>query len=477
MGASLFLLLALLFSNILLNFYINLTLVLMRYSLQPLQITSKHQNHQLTNHNIWTNDSMWIAYDCRTTPSIFDSDRIERINVITGKHQLIYQSQFDAKVGVVTVSHGNHPKYIFIHGPENPNEQWKYDFHYRRGVIAQTLSSSAEYSISNFDGFYETPPLIPGILHGGTHVHMFSPDDAMISFTYNDYLLHHHNIAAEHRNVGIGFYDSSFASDIPLKHDRQYLGKYFCVLISNTVEHAELGSDQIEKAYEECWIGENGYIKSDGSHQKYAIAFLGDTRDSKGNIITEIYKVDLPQNHLDLKHEEIGYPLSGTETNLPSQPKGLHQERLTYGEKNNQPGVAKVPRHWLRSSPDGSKIAFLMGDENGVTQLWLISTVGGLPHKITDNQHPISSAFSWHPSGKFIAFAINDAIALCDIRDGSMHYLTDSLSPPPKPEAVVCSPNGKMIAFMRDIQVHNDTNNINEIFTHIFIINVPPTCT
>jgi hypothetical protein len=26
-------------------------------------------------------------------------------------------------------------KYVFIHGPENPDENWQYDFHHRRGVV------------------------------------------------------------------------------------------------------------------------------------------------------------------------------------------------------------------------------------------------------------------------------------------------------------------------------------------------------
>ena len=32
-----------------------------------------------------------------------------------------------------------------------------------------------------------------------------------------------------------------------------------------------------------------------------------------------------------------------------------------------------VPRHWVRSNPEGTQIAFLMRDDNGIVQLWLIS--------------------------------------------------------------------------------------------------------
>jgi hypothetical protein len=30
-----------------------------------------------------------------------------------------------------------------------------------------------------------------------------------------------------------------------------------------------------------------------------------------------------------------------------------------------------VPRHWVRSNPQATQIAFLMRDDNGIVQLWL----------------------------------------------------------------------------------------------------------
>ncbi|MBA1681982.1 DUF3748 domain-containing protein, partial [Escherichia coli] len=72
-------------------------------------------------------------------------------------------------VGVVTV-HPKSEKYVFIHGPENPDETWYYDFHHRRGVIVESGK------VSNLDAMDITAPYTPGALRGGSHVHVFSPN-------------------------------------------------------------------------------------------------------------------------------------------------------------------------------------------------------------------------------------------------------------------------------------------------------------
>ncbi|MEA7538899.1 DUF3748 domain-containing protein, partial [Salmonella enterica subsp. enterica serovar Virginia] len=35
-----------------------------------------------------------------------------------------------------------------------------------------------------------TAPYTPGALRGGSHVHVFSPNGELVSFTYNDHVLH-----------------------------------------------------------------------------------------------------------------------------------------------------------------------------------------------------------------------------------------------------------------------------------------------
>ncbi len=59
-----------------------------------------------------------------------------------------------AHVGVVTV-HPADNHYVFIHGPENPDETWHYDFHHRRGVIATSEG------VTNLDAMDITAPYTP----------------------------------------------------------------------------------------------------------------------------------------------------------------------------------------------------------------------------------------------------------------------------------------------------------------------------
>lgn len=72
----------------------------------------------------------------RPSGASFTGESIERVNIHTGEVEVIYRASQGAHVGVVTV-HPKSEKYVFIHGPENPDETWHYDFHHRRGVIVE----------------------------------------------------------------------------------------------------------------------------------------------------------------------------------------------------------------------------------------------------------------------------------------------------------------------------------------------------
>ena len=100
------------------------------------QITFAPRNHLLTNTNTWTPDSQWLVFDVRPSGASFTGETIERVNIHTGEVEVIYRASQGAHVGVVTV-HPKSEKYVFIHGPENPDETWHYDFHHRRGVIVE----------------------------------------------------------------------------------------------------------------------------------------------------------------------------------------------------------------------------------------------------------------------------------------------------------------------------------------------------
>ena len=406
------------------------------------QLTFDARGHQLTNIHVWTPDSQWLAYDVRPNGGSFTGSTIERVNVETGEVQVIYQATQGAHVGVVTVSQIPPVRYAFIHGPENPDPRWQYDFHHRRGVIV----SPPENQAVTLDALDITAPFTPGALRGGTHVHVFSPDASRLSFTYNDHVLHELDPARDQRNVGVALSSSSVIS--PKQHPREYDGSHFSVLVSQTTFTPRPGSDDITRAYEEGWIGRQGYTKPDGRRQRWALAFIGDTVSANGEKLPEVFIVDLPEQDEDYRLAGDG-PLQGTPVSLPAPPRGVKQRRLTFTADRLFPGVVLQPRHWLRASPDGTLIAFLMKDDHGVVQLWTLSPNGGEPLQISYTPHGVQSAFSWHPDGQSLALVSDNCIMVLDVRSGKMRALTERTDVAPCADAVVFSPDGKKVAFMR----------------------------
>lgn len=405
------------------------------------QLTFAPRNHQLTNINAWTPDSRWLAFDVRPSGASFTGETIERVNVQTGEVQVIYRATHNAHVGVVTVNPQDPARYVFIHGPENPDADWHYDFHHRRGVVVQ------DGRASNLDAMDITAPFTPGALRGGSHVHVWSPDGSRLSFTYNDHVLHALAPALDLRNVGVAL---PYGPVHPQgSHPREYAGSHWCVLVSCTTPQPRPGSDDINRAYEEGWVGAQGYLKPDGTRQRWALAFIGDTLSVKGDKVPELFIVDLPENAAAWKQAGEA-PLEGTATTLPAPPAGVMQRRLTFTHSRRYPGLATTPRHWVRSSTDGANLAFLMCDDAGVAQLWLMSPNGGEPRQLTHGAG-VDSAFNWHPQGRFIGFVQGRRIVLCDAQTGAITALTAEQPVAPSPDAVLFSPDGKNIAWMQDV--------------------------
>ncbi|MDA8481050.1 DUF3748 domain-containing protein [Citrobacter sp. Awk 4] len=394
------------------------------------QITFAPRHHQLTNINIWTPDSQWLVFDVRPSGASFTGETIERVNIESGVVEVIYRATQGAHVGVVTV-HPRENKYVFIHGPENPDAAWHYDFHHRRGVIAY------QGSVANLDAMDITAPYTPGALRGGSHVHVFSPNGEFVSFTYNDHVLHERDPAQDLRNVGVAAPWGPVT--VSEQHLREYSGSHWCVLVSQTTPTPIPGSDEINRAYEEGWVGD------------HTLAFIGDTLSVKGDKVPELFLVDLPREESGWKQAGEA-PLAGTESSMPAPPAGVKQRRLTFTHERTYPGLVNVPRHWVRSNPQATEIAFLMRDERGVVQLWLIATQGGEPRQLTHHATDIQSAFNWHPSGKWLGYVLENRIACCDAHSGDVCFLTPEHGNPPSADAVVFSPDGRQIAWMEDVQ-------------------------
>ncbi|WP_368544398.1 DUF3748 domain-containing protein [Enterobacter soli] len=392
------------------------------------QLTFASRNHQLTNINTWTADSQWLVFDVRPSGASFTGATIERVNVATGEVEVIYRASRGAHVGVVTV-HPAQDKYVFIKGPENPDADWQYDFHHRQGVVAHNGQ------VSNLDAMDITAPYTAGALRGGSHVHVFSPNGQLVSFTYNDHVLHERDPKLDLRNVGVA---SPYGPVHPQgHHPREYAGTYWSVLVSRTTPAPEPGSDEINRAYEEGWVGND------------RLAFIGDTLSARGEKVPELFIVDLPKDEQGWKRAG-DRPLQGTSENMPAPPAGVVQRRLTFTHQNAYPGLVNVPRHWVRSHPQGTQIAFLMRDDSGIVQLWLIAPEEGEPRQLTHNASDIQSAFNWHPSGNMLGFVLENRIALCDAATGEVTFLTSDHGNPPSGDAIVFSPDGQRVAWMEE---------------------------
>lgn len=485
------------------------------------QVTCAAHGHMLTNSAVWTADSRWIVYDTRSTPdgSVFDGTRIERVEVDSGRIEVLYESRHGACCGVVTASPVD-DRVVFILGPEHPTADWQYGPARRQGVVVR---ASRPRVIERLDARDLVPPFTAGALRGGSHVHVFSPDGRLVSFTYEDAVLDicgkshprpfstrstggnaegFHGRHASHPEMldvcstrypsprveknlrGIGVSVCGHPVQVPKSHERNHDGTAFTVLVTRLTDEPTPGSDEIAKAFEEAWIGTHGYLRPDGTRQRYALAFQGnvvvhDAALGGLRTISEAFICDLPDDLAALMMEG-DRPLAGTTTFRPAPPRGVRQRRLTFTADRNTPGI-QGPRHWLRSSPDGSRIACLMGDDVGIAQLFTVSPNGGEPVQVTHDRWPVASCFTWSPDGRQIAYVADSSVFVVDVSSGASTRLTDRTNAAlPRAEACVFSPDGRRIAFMRSLPAALQARSAQRdgpaavLHNQIFVVDTPP---
>lgn len=424
------------------------------------QVTRGPGNRILTNTGVWSPDGEWIVYDTRPDAAGLDftGSTIEMVKLETGDVRVLYRAGRGAHCGVATF-HPRLAKVAFILGPENPTPDWRYNAWHRQGVIVNIDNPGLAL---NLDARDLVPPFTPGALRGGSHVHVWDAAGEWVSFTYEDHVLAQFKEATpEHeinlRNIAVSIPDRPVR--VSKGHPRNHDGQYFSVVVSRTVARPRPGSDEIERAFEEGWVGANGYVRVDGSRQSRALAFQGIVRAPRGEPVPEVFIVDLPED-LTTAGER---PLAGTETTAPCPPKGIVQRRLTHSVDRKYPGI-RGPRHWLRTSPDGSKIAFLMADDEGVVQFWTISPNGGEPRQLTRNRWPIASTFTWSTDGHHLAHVMDNSVCVTEATTGATLRLTQRFDDlvAPLPEACVFSPDGHQIAYVR--RVPEGSGHCNQIF-------------
>lgn len=236
-------------------------------------------------------------------------------------------------------------------------------------------------------------------------------------------------------------------------------GEMFSVLVVPVTENPVPGSDEIDKAFDEGWIGNCGYIRSDGKRQSKAIAFQGNTRNKENKTITEVFVADLPD---DLLTFTDAVKIEGTAYSRPETPKGISIRRITRTEK----GISG-PRFWLRTNPDGDIIGFLSPDSKGIIQVFGVTTAGGDIKQLTHNDFPVQGPFNFSPDGLFLAYCSDNRIFISDLKTGKATPLTQPATDKEKPfGAAVFSNDGKMIAYNKYVTSPQGD------FAQIFIIKI-----
>lgn len=410
------------------------------------QLTHEARGHTLNNTQVFSPDDQWIVYDTRNHDThLGQTCCIRMLNVQTGEDRLLYQTQNQTEhgpgVGAATFSPVQ-PRVLFLHGLRNADALLPYAMTRRTGVALAIDQPQVPHFM---DGRDLTPPFIPGALRGGTHAHQWSGDGQRISFTYNDAIMEHLATTdpkvADLRTVGIMVPNQRVKVKSSNQAD-EFDGEAFAVVVTGVTKDPRPGSDEIDRAFDETWIGTQGYQRPDGSRQKYAVAFQGNVRTTANQTVTEVFVVDLPE---DLTTSVPDQPLTGTTSTRPGSPVGVSQRRITFTER----GI-EGPRHWLRSTPDGTLVGFLAKDAAGLTQLHGVSPTGGATRQLTHQEFSIQTPFNFSPDGDFVAYAADNSIFITDLRDGQAHRLTPRSADDNAPiNGVVWSNRGDRLVYNR----------------------------
>ena len=366
------------------------------------QLTFGAYGHTLHHQQVISPDGQWIVYDTRNEDSaIGTTSRIERVHIESKAVEVLYEtsnaSAYGPGVGAVTYS-PNEDKVLFIHGLNNASEQFPYAMDRRSGV---GIDCCFPQQPIHFDARQVEKPFIKGALRGGTHSHSWHRNGQLISFTYNDEVLSQQGITNE-RTVGVMF---PKAVKVELENDSNFSGQYFSVLLTDIVRQAEFGSDQIEKAFDECWIGETNQI-----------AFQGWVREEDGQQKTEIFIATIDFNRLT--DCELG-----NESTYPCVSNAVELKRVTRTPK----GVSTF-RYWLRSSVDGKFIYFLMDDAFGVCNIHQLSVENGEIKPITTHDTSIYSPFNVSKDGQqFVYFCGNNLVYFNLLNNQYINMIADNV--------------------------------------------------
>ncbi|MBX3241295.1 MAG: DUF3748 domain-containing protein [Chitinophagaceae bacterium] len=427
--------------------------------LKEIQLTDGAYGHFLNSTQAFSPDDKWIVYDTRNDDGgIGVTGTIEMVSVAGRETKLLYRTQnqtsYGPGVGAATFSPVSN-RVLFIHGIRNADEKNPYGMT-RRTAVAIDIDNPLEPIF--MDARDVTPPFTVGALRGGTHAYSWSGDGEWVCFTYNDYVVEQlSKTGTTHRDLRTIAVMTPGKVIVPPDNSLENnSGEKFSVTVAAVTENPHPGSDEIDKAFDEGWVGKKGYRKTDGTWQNRAVAFQGNVRNQNNEPITEIFITDIPD---DVTQTEPGKPLEGTINSRPNPPGGCRQRRLTHT------GGLQGPRHWLKSLSDGSLILFLNRDQDGIVQVFGVSPNGGAPKQITFNKFSVEGSINISPDDIYVSYVADNSVFITDIKTGTSRRLTVRTSDDARPQgAVVWSNAGNMVAYNRKT----------DGFYQIFLLNLKP---
>lgn len=410
-------------------------------------LTRSARGHLIHNTGVFSPDGRSIVFDSRDDETqLAHSRSIGLVDVTTGEERIVYQTGKPEDTAPGTGAASFSPvssEIVFLKGLDDVSEQFPYAPQRRSGML---LGLTETGKPRNLDARDVTRPFTAGALRGGTHAHQWAGDGRWISFTYNDAVLSPPGPApADLRTVGITLLGRPVEVSNPGSAG-DFSGEGFSVVIAAVTPAPKPGSDEISRAYDEGWVGTSGYVKADGMRQKRALAFFGDVIAADGKRHAEIFIADIPENVFNAAPDA---PLEGNQGTLPHPPSGIVIRRLTHTENTASPGF-QGPRHWIRSSPDGSTLAFLDQDSEGIVQIFTISPNGGEIRQLSNLTKPVDTPISWSPDGTRLACSSGGRAVIIPADGKKPIYLTEVNPAGHHPlHGVIFSPDGKQVAFNR----------------------------
>lgn len=435
---------------------------------QEKQLTQGSQGHFLNHRQAFSPDDQWLAFDGRSDdPKMGENDLIGMVNVQSGEVKELYrvpnQQAYGPGSGAVSFS-PKRKEVAFIRGLMSASAAQPYRFT-RRSSMGLNLENPEKPILTNLDARDITKPFTPGALRGGSHAYSYTADGNWLSYTYNDEVLEMtakvNPAVKDIRTVAFMIRGKGVEVDAELD-GQEFSGANFSVIAAEVTPFPKPGTDQIQKACEEVWVGKDGYIKSNGEKVFRAMAYLGDVITLEGKVLTEVFITDIPK---DWEKSLAETDLSGSEFNMPQMTLSFTQRRLTHTSGKKFPGV-QGPRHWLKASQNGDRIFFYAKGENGIVQLFSISPEGGEPVQITHNSFSPDTAFSLSPDDQWIAFGYQNRVYLTEVASGK----TFPVGPKPQPNhSEICNFNwsysGQTLVYNRKVNEEGGS------FFQIFLLN------